>query len=209
MNATIVCRLIAFALLIVAYPLSFVLADWWSWENGPIEMLDNLVLLAGALQAASLAYRSQSPWRWLWVAVLPIWIVCLARELAFGAVFLPPIGMSDDGPEFSSKVLVYHRLIAPAMAVLALMSLTVLVRFKLWRLLPAIAKARQFPVLELVMTAASFLLMTAAERHMHMSLDAYVGFAQVVEETVELAGYVFLLTAQQRIRVAQLRDRFA
>lgn len=52
------------------------------------------------------------------------------------------------------------------------------------------------------MTAISFLLMTAAEGHMHMSLDAYVGVAQIVEETVELAGYLFLLTAQQRIRAA-------
>jgi len=206
-TAIITCRSIAFALLLLAYPLSYMLADWWSWENGPIELLDNAVLFAGAVQAIWLAFRDPSPRRWLWVAVLPIWVVCLARELAFGAVFFPPIGMDDDGPVFSSKVLACHGLIAPAVALLALVSLVTLVRFKLWRLVPVIIRARQLPTLEFVMTAISFLAMTAAERHMHMSLDPYVGIAQVVEETVELAGYMFLLTAQQRVRKALMADR--
>lgn len=201
MNSITAGRTFAFALLLLAYPLSFCVADWWSWENGPLEILDNLVLLVGALQALWLALRSRSPLKWLWIAVLPVWIVCLGREMAFGAVFLPPSGVAEDGPVFTSKVLWYHGLIAPSIAVLALISLTALVRFKLWRLLPAVVKAGQFPSLELVMTTVSFLLMTAAERHMHMSLDAYVGIAQIIEETVELAGYVFLLTAQQRIRI--------
>jgi hypothetical protein len=109
--------------------------------------------------------------------------------------------MTEDGPIYTSKILRYHGLIAPTMGALALISVAAVARFKLWRLLPAIIQARQFPTLELVMAAVSFTIMTAAERHMHMSLDAYVGIAQVVEETVELAGYVFLLTAQLRIRI--------
>jgi hypothetical protein len=32
MEVTIAFRFIAFTLLLLAYPLSFILADWWSWE---------------------------------------------------------------------------------------------------------------------------------------------------------------------------------
>ncbi|AJD40886.1 hypothetical protein C9413_05195 [Rhizobium sp. SEMIA 4085] len=40
-----------------------------------------------------------------------------------------------------------------------------------------------------------------AEHHMGTSLDAIVGDGQIFEEAVELAGSLFLLTAQQRVRM--------
>jgi hypothetical protein len=110
--------------------------------------------------------------------------------------------MSEDGPEFSGKLLWFNPAVKPLVILLVLVTLTVTARFKLWRLLDPVMKARQFPALELVMAGLSLILMTAAERHMGMSLDAFVGVPEVFEETVELAGYMFLLAAQQRILMA-------
>ncbi len=202
MTTALPFRLVAFAFFLLAYPLSFVLPAWWSWENAPLELLDNLVLAIGTVQAIVLASRSQAPWKWLWLALVPVWIICLGREISWGAVFYPPSGMSEDGPEFSGKLLWFNPAVKPLVILLVLVTLTVTARFKLWRLLDPVMKARQFPALELVMAGLSLILMTAAERHMGMSLDAFVGVPEVFEETVELAGYMFLLAAQQRILMA-------
>jgi len=202
MNTPLPYRLVAFAVFLLAYPLSFILPAWWSWENAPLELLDNLVLAIGAVQAIVLASRSEAPWKWLWLALVPVWIICLGREISWGAVLYPPTGMSEDGPEFSGKLLWYNPAVKPLVILLALVTITLAVRFKLWRLVDPVIKIRQFPVLEVLMAGISLILMTAAERHMGMSLDAYVGIPEVFEETVELAGYMFLLAAQQRIRMA-------
>ncbi|MBB4228485.1 hypothetical protein [Rhizobium mongolense] len=57
------------------------------------------------------------------------------------------------------------------------------------------------PILECAMAGASVILTTAAEHHMGMSLDAIVGDGQIFEEAVELAASLFLLSAQQRVRM--------
>jgi hypothetical protein len=206
-NTLLPYRIVAFAFLLLAYPMSYLVADWWSWENGPLEILDNLVLLIGTIQAVALGARSPAPWKWLWLALVPVWIICLGREISWGAVFYSPTAMSADGPEFSARILLwYNPAIKPFAALLALISVFLIFRFKLWRLVEPLIRARQFPILEPTMAAASLILMTAAERHMGMSLDRYVGIPEVFEETVELAGYLFLLTAQQRIRIASRSD---
>jgi len=77
-------RLAALTAFCAAYLLSFHLPEWTSYENGPIEMTQNLVLFAGGLQAVSYGYRARTPWRYLWLAITPIWFICLGRELSWG-----------------------------------------------------------------------------------------------------------------------------
>lgn len=49
------------------------------------------------------------------------------------------------------------------------------------------------------MTLIAFKLMSAIEQHKHLSVTGYVGNNQIFEETVELAAYLFMLSAQQRV----------
>ncbi len=196
-------RLAALTAFCAAYLLSFHLPEWTSYENGPIEMAQNLVLFAGGLQAVSYGYRARTPWRYLWLAITPIWFICLGRELSWGAVLLPPIKFSTSGPFYSSAVLPYKNLVAPIVGLLLVFSLGLFLRFKLWTICVFAAKSRQLPVLEVVMAGIAVLLMTAAENHMNMSLESYLGYGQIFEETIELSAYLFLFAAQHRLRLVE------
>ena len=202
MQSLLFLRLAAFAAFCLAYFFSFYLPIWVSYENGPIEIIQSMVLLVGGVQALYLAIRSQSKWRYLWLAVAPIWFICLGRELSWGAVFLAPIGFTATGPTYTSQILPYKPLVAPIVGLMLAMSLGIVVRFRLWSIGTVLAKARHLPVIEIFLVVVAALLMTAAENHMGMSLDGYVGHAQIFEEMVELAAYLLLLAAQQRVRIA-------
>lgn len=204
MNVKTTCRITAFSAFFLAYFLSFYLPDWTSYENGPIEMAQNLILLLAGLQAIYYGIRARAPWRYLWLAAAPIWFICLGRELSWGAVFLPPIKFSTSGPYYSSGVLPYKPFIAPAAGLLLLVSVGLFVRFRLWTVCFFVTQCRQLPILEIVMAGIAVLLMTAAESHMGLSLQGYLGYGQIFEEMIELAAYLFLIAAQHRIRLVEL-----
>ncbi|MEV4607312.1 hypothetical protein MRBLMR1_002318 [Neorhizobium sp. LMR1-1-1.1] len=194
-------RLVALAAFLAAYTLSSHLPNWTSYENGPIEMAQNLVLLIGGLQAISYGTQAKEPWRYLWFAAAPVWFICLGRELSWGAVFLPPIKFAASGPFYTSAVLPYKALVAPLVGLLLLFSFGLFVRFKLWTVGLLASKSRQLPVIEVAMAGVAVLLMTAAENHMNLSLEAYLSYGQIFEETIELSAYLFLLAAQHRLRL--------
>lgn len=196
--------MLAIAAFSLAYTLSFHLPEWVSYENGPIEMAQDLVLIFGGLQAIYYAVRAEKPWRYLWAAVVPVWMICLGRELSWGAVFMPPAVFSEIGPFYTSSSLPYKFLVAPAVGLLAMVSIAIVIRFKVWSVCNEIWTSRQLPVLEVGAAGIAMLLMTAAENNMGLSLQSYIGFGQIFEETVELASYLFLLAAQQRVRLAEI-----
>ncbi|TCU23135.1 hypothetical protein EV130_108280 [Rhizobium azibense] len=195
-------RLLAFAVFASAYPLSFVLPQQMGWENGSFENLQVVAYAFGFVQAGILASRTSGAWRALWIALMPVWFILVARELSWAAVFHEPTHFSANGPMYqASKLLWYNGAVTPIVAALLLFSLITVIRGRVWRLLPAVQGNNQLPVLECGMTVVSVILMTAAEHHMGMSLDAVVGNGQIFEEAVELAASLFLLTAQQRVRM--------
>lgn len=195
-------RLLAFAVFLSAYPLSYLLPSRAGWENGPAENLQVLVYFIGFLQAGILAGRSEGGWRALWMATMPIWFLLAARELSWGAVFYSPSGFDEHGPTYqASKLLWYNDAVTPIAGLLIVLTIAATVMGKVWQKLPVIVAAGQVPVLEGVMTVVCVVLMTAAEHHMGMNLDSVLGEGQVFEELVELAGGLFLLVAQQRIHL--------
>ncbi|MGF9566886.1 hypothetical protein AAIH70_25595 [Neorhizobium sp. BT27B] len=198
-------RALATAAFCLAYTLSFNLPKWSSYENGPIEITQNLVLVLGAVQAISYVVREKSPWRNLWAAAVPIWIICVGRELSWGAVFVPPADFAEIGPFYTSTSLPYKFLVAPAVGALLMASAFIFIRCKVWRLCRSMWSSGHLPLLETGMTGVALLLTTAAENNMGLTLQNYLGFSQIFEETVELAAYLFLLAAQQRIRAAELQ----
>jgi len=193
----------AVATLVAAYPASFVFPPWTGWENGPVENLQVVAYAIGFIQAGIIAYRSEGSWRALWLAIMPIWFLLAMRELSWGAVFHDPSGFDGHGPTYkASQLLWYNAAVGPIAAAIFLLGAVSAVKGKVWRLLPDIAARRQIPWLECLMAGICVILMTAAEHHMGMSLDAILGEGQIFEEMVELAAGIFLLTAQQRVRIA-------
>jgi hypothetical protein len=199
MQSLHVFRFAAFAASGFAYLLSFYIPAWVSYENGPIEIAQNTVLLAGGIQALYFTANSQSQWRYLWLSVAPVWFVCLGRELSWGAVFFRPLTISVSGPFYTSDVLAYKSLVAPTVGLLLMASLAMFMRFRLWEICAILFKSKRLPVLEVFMAVLAVLLMTAAENHMGMSLKGYLGDGQIFEETIELAAYLFLFSAQIRV----------
>lgn len=197
-------RFLALFVLALAYPLSLLLPARYGFENGPIEMAQNFILIAGGVQAGILALKSKSGWGWLWAAVIPIWLICLARELSWGAVFFPPLEMPESGPVYSSRILSYRPFVPLIVAAFVFLSAFLVYKHRLWTLAEDVKRTRQFPLFDLVMTVISLLLMSAAEGKIGMSLGGFVAHGQIFEELSELAAYIFLLSAQQEIRFASL-----
>jgi hypothetical protein len=195
-------RLVAFAVFLSTYPLSYLLPARAGWENGAIENLQVIAYAIGFVQAGILAGRAERSWRALWLATMPIWFILAARELSWGAVFYSPSGFDEHGPKYqASKLLWYNDAVTPMAALLLFLAVAAAAAGKIWQKLPVIAAAGEVPVLEGLMVVVSVVLMTAAEHHMGMSLDSVLGEGQVFEELIELAGSLFLLVAQQRIRL--------
>lgn len=88
------------AILVVAWPLAFILPVSVSFENGPIENLQVIVLLLGGIYNVILTKRSvdrQIESFHIWCAALLAFMA--VRELSWGRVFYP-IAMEKTGPVF-------------------------------------------------------------------------------------------------------------
>lgn len=179
---------------------------WVGWENGPVENMQAVMLAVGGLLAldrrrrCSLAGRPQQAAFWLVVA--PIWFALAARELSWGAVFLPPLDFSAEmGPAFSSsRQLAYKGLVAPVLAFLLLGMAWSFVRTRQHQTLARLWRAGGFPLLEIGTFVLCMLASTAAEGHMGLGIRG-LGHAQAqtFEELAELWAYAALLLAQQRV----------
>jgi hypothetical protein len=197
------------AVLLFGYPASFFLPSWTGWENGPVEDLQVVAYAIGFLQAGIIAYRSEGNWRALWLAVMPIWFLLAMRELSWGAVFHNPSGFDKHGPTYAaSQLLWYNAAVGPMAAAIFLLGVGSALKGKVWKLLPEIARQKQIPWIECLAAGVCVILMTATEHHMGMSLDAFLGEGQIFEEMAELAAGIFLLTAQQRVRIAAGKSAF-
>jgi len=92
--------IIGFLILILFYPLSFILPITVSFENNLLENLQLLVLILGSIYNLYLIGKSmdkQIGYFHIWCAVLMIFIAF--RELSWGRVFFQ-IGMEENGPVF-------------------------------------------------------------------------------------------------------------
>lgn len=104
----------------VLFPLSFLLPGPFAWENGPIEMGQNMILLTGIIW--SIYHYTQEthlhrPSYWLFAA--SFFLLLFGREISWGRVFLLK-EMTETGPVFwSMKDLPYHRVIDGAIGLLS------------------------------------------------------------------------------------------
>ncbi|QTN99183.1 hypothetical protein J8E27_03325 [Brucella sp. 458] len=119
-----------------------------------------------------------------------------ARELNWGAVFFDPTSMSEDGPSFASSKLWFHPYRTPVVLVLLTIFATGFILSKGPRIIADMLVNLEFPFFDLIGFVLAMLLSTAAEGHVHLSIDWWSGQHQILEETVETAAYIFLFAAQ-------------
>lgn len=129
------------------------------------------------------------------------WLAFFGREVAWGAVFMPPTGLTEWGPIWSSHNLWYRPAVPYVLGVMALIAAYWFVRQKVWsEVLVRFAKERALPIFALAQFVACMVISSSAEGHGLMRLEDVFGVqVMVLEEWVEVGGYLALLLAQTMV----------
>ncbi|RZI65400.1 MAG: hypothetical protein EOP79_11555 [Variovorax sp.] len=187
-------------LLLACRPLADRLPAQWGWENGVLENLQVLILLAGGAFALAICKRDWKSQRALLaLVVLPLWAVLVARELSWGAVFLTPLDITAAGPQFSSRTLWYKPAIYPLVGLLLAVAGLVAARHRLDRTLRSALAKKHVPWFESFLIVAAAYVSGCAEGHVRCLIDAMPSQQEVLEELVEVVAYAALWLAQYRV----------
>ena len=198
-------------LLLTSYPLATVLPATFGWENGPIENMQILVLLAGFVHAlwqwrdlrnasgtGTTAHRTAADTTVLRLCLIaiPLWLMCAARETSWGATLITPGIATPEGPYFSSSTVWYHAAIKPLVLLTVACAAGAFLRWRLDRPLLALMRQRRFPWAEIALIGAAALLSTTAEGNLPIQLPGSPVMLLVLEEAAELVSYLSLFLAQ-------------
>jgi len=123
---------VAFAIAII--PLSLILPEWISWENGPLEDLQVVVLALGVFLTAVFAKKACSKKiQHMWLAISGLFLLLIGRELSWGRVFFQT-KMTNTGPEFIAMNQIPHHLIINEMILFFIMAIGVSIVYTVpWR----------------------------------------------------------------------------
>lgn len=94
-------RLILCLLLILIIPISLCMDPSFFWENGPVEMAQNIVLALGTITACYWVLKENSN-KGVWFTGCLLFFIAMLRELSWGRVFFVK-GMDADGPIIAEK----------------------------------------------------------------------------------------------------------
>lgn len=192
------------ALLLAGLCSSWVLAAglpvFWGWENGPLESFQILTLLAGLGVAVVVAWlqRDRAEGK-VWCIAAFFWLAMLGRELAWGAVFLPPLHVNDaSGPRYTSSVLWWKPAVVWVFTAMLLLSLCWVARL---RLLQRVAlrwlHERALPWGCLAVFVLAMLLSAVAEGHIRVAMVQEAGASlMAMEEMAECWAYLALCWGQ-------------
>lgn len=186
--------------LLAAYPVSLALPVTWGWENGVLEVLQVLALLAGCVLALRAWRRGRpAPLAALALCAVPVWLILAARELSWGAVLAAPLALTEHGPHFSSRMLWYKPLVAPLVALVLGAVLLQAWRRRLDRPLLRLVREGRAPWLLIGLALLAEAGSSCAEGRLHCGFAVGLPHAMVFEELVELLAYVALVAAQARM----------
>jgi hypothetical protein len=204
MNGMKQLRWLGVALLVLGFPAAGILPAWAGFENGPIEVGQVLILLGGAAMALWFAIYNHTKLRWFWLAVSIVWTILAFRELSWGGVFMSPLSISDEGPFFSSSQLWYKPYITPALIVVGLICAVFSIKGKGIYVLRFLIVTWRFPFADILLFIVAMIVSAGAEGHMGLNFGDW-GHMQILEEMSETAAYVFLISAQARVKLALRR----
>lgn len=178
---------ISLLLVVLLFPLGILLPSWWSWENGPIENTQVVILSAGVVLSWSAAHhnRDDNQMRKLWLWTIPVWLLIIGRELSWGRVFFDPVTVGPDGPIFPSICAIwYGRYVYPAITIVTIVTL-----YGLWHNFNWIKIKQRWciPAIDgILLILAAIAAQLVFERDL---IAAFEPYSQMLEEWSELIVY--------------------
>ncbi|NCB82619.1 MAG: hypothetical protein EOM38_09510 [Bacilli bacterium] len=177
---------LSFILVLASLILFFILSPATAYENGPLENLQVLELLAASAFGCYLAAKAASVReRNIWYSGAVTALICAGRELNWGRVFYPVAGHNKFLP---LKALWYGPIVYP---VVGLAIITVLVVLFRSRLLSFIAE-RKIPFWNFLLFIVLYFLASLAE-HRPMYLFEQHLDGEVLEELFECICYWLMI----------------
>ena len=168
----------------VMFVLEAVLPEWMGNENGVIENLQTLWLLAGIVYCYKMASAKMYGWAGkqssLWFAGSIFFFLLAAREISWGRALF----YHADGRMYKySDMGLYGQLVHPMVGVLLVVMLLLLWRGKLINFFKAI----KFPIMDFILLLAFVFMGWVAEK------TNFVGFhGMVAEELAEFGAYMMM-----------------
>ena len=182
---------ITLALVPIAVMLFFFLSPSVAYENGPLENLQVIQLVIGALVANTAARKAfDKDARNIWYCGAVTFLLCAGRELNWGRVFYP---VADHNKFLPLKVLWYGPVVYPLLTVIILGTL-----YMLWRSnLLSYIKNTKIPFWDLILFAVLYLAANYAEHRPMIFFEQHFD-GEILEELFECLCY-WLLTDITRI----------
>jgi hypothetical protein len=171
----------------VFLPLSFILPEQFAWENGPIEMTQNITLLFGVFWNLCIYFRPSPVSRnRVWLLLAGFFLLLFGREISWGRIFFLK-EITKKGPVFwSIKSFPHYRFIHGCIGVYMFMDILFLVKSVCWHsALQCVKQGRR--VMVLVILAAVLTLLGDKGLLLHSFVD------ETIEEFSELFIYLSLL----------------
>ena len=190
--------------LFVLLPMPLLFAIGWmlpssaGWENGPIEMVQNVMIFSAMCISFGMAYVRREQ-RTFWLAFALIWFLLLGRELSWGAVWGSPLSSTPEGgPFFSSRTLPYRTYLTAARALVLIIIVALFWCADLRKIISIAWRQRtRFPLLSVcavfLYAAIVWLVESPPVECLHGML---IGHDQVLEELFETVVYGAALVTQ-------------
>ncbi len=173
--------------LALIFPLSAVLPPWVSFENGPVENAQAVILAAFGVMCVFFFKHGASAVRRMWLPSAGIFFILTARELSWGRVFFTEGYSPETGPIIiASSKMPYYTEIHAAVGVVLLLCLYGFVRYVPWK---RVLKEIPLPLPEILLLAVCVTLATLGD---HGSMFGHTIRDQQVEELSELLMYLTL-----------------
>ena len=174
--------IVVYFLLIV--PVAFVMPNYLAWENGLLEMLQNIVLFCNVILCFSFFRNTAGqPFHKLWLAVSGYFLLLFGREISWGRIFFQS-GMGEHGPTFISMNSVPgHQYIHGGISIYTAIVLVSLIWLVPWKKI-----FYEIPVPKLGFAILSVTAVLAACGDKGLLFHSYVD--SNIEELAELLSYI-------------------
>ena len=182
--------------LVLALPFAYIMPYWVGHENGPVEMLQNIVIILGIIIVVrEFIFTESAEAKRTWLTVTGVLLLCLGRELSWGRVFFFMGYDTSGGPVFlDMKCLPGHTLIYFLIAALMIATIYGLLRFVPWRRI--FIEHRQWPIAQIVMLIV-FTALAQMSEHTH---DESIMASETAEEIFELWVYILFIGIVYELR---------